>query len=97
MELLKSKEDVFLEFKKLRRNQMIATIPMIIAVISLIMPENSAGLFGLSQNLILGISISVIISYFIFSLFNWKCPLCNRYLGKSWNPKYCQKCGDQFR
>jgi hypothetical protein len=28
-----------------------------------------------------------------FSVFNWRCPACNKYLGKSMNPKFCSKCG----
>jgi len=29
----------------------------------------------------------------VFSLYNWRCPACNKYLGKQRSPKYCSKCG----
>jgi rRNA maturation endonuclease Nob1 len=32
----------------------------------------------------------------IFSLFNWRCPSCNKYLGKAINAKFCAKCGVQL-
>ena len=33
----------------------------------------------------------------IFSFINWKCPACNKYLGKNTNPRYCSKCGIELR
>ena len=29
----------------------------------------------------------------LFSLYNWRCPACSKYLGKQRSPKYCSKCG----
>ena len=28
-----------------------------------------------------------------FSLYNWRCPACHKYLGKAISPKFCAKCG----
>ena len=33
----------------------------------------------------------------IFSLQNWRCPACHRYLGKSSNLTFCPKCGVALR
>jgi DNA polymerase II large subunit len=38
----------------------------------------------------------VIISVLAFSFLNWRCPSCNKYLGKAINPKFCSKCGTQL-
>lgn len=32
----------------------------------------------------------------IYSFFNWRCPKCNVYLGRSINLKHCSKCGVQL-
>ncbi|HAA11246.1 MAG TPA: hypothetical protein DCE41_05910 [Cytophagales bacterium] len=33
----------------------------------------------------------------IASLLNWRCPNCNKHLGRGWNPKACPKCGVELR
>ena len=29
----------------------------------------------------------------LFSLANWRCPACHRFLGRYGNPRFCSKCG----
>ncbi len=41
--------------------------------------------------------IAVIVPGIVFSFRNWRCPGCNGYLGRTFNPKFCQKCGIQLR
>jgi len=31
------------------------------------------------------------------SIWNWRCPTCRRYLGKAFNPRFCQSCGAHLR
>src|SRR5262245_60652108 len=33
----------------------------------------------------------------VFSLQNWRCPACRRYLGRTWNPRFCPHCGVALR
>lgn len=42
------------------------------------------------------ITAPLVILYVVISLIDWRCPNCNEYLGKTWNPKFCQKCGVQL-
>lgn len=37
--------------------------------------------------------VVLVISALAFSLWNWRCPACNRYLGKGARPRFCAKCG----
>jgi len=97
MELNKSSEKTIAEFKKKRIRQMVAVVPAILAFLALISAErNPDGLFGLTPNMVLAVSLAMIISVLIFSFINWRCPSCNKYLGKAFNPKFCSKCGTQF-
>ena len=32
----------------------------------------------------------------LFSLINWRCPACNKYLGKNLGWKHCPRCGIPF-
>ena len=98
MELNRFNAEITEEFKKRRTRQIMALGPIILAFIALLSVEgNPSGIFGLPQNIVLGISFALIISVLIFSLFNWRCPACNKYLGKTINPKFCAKCGVQLR
>ena len=33
----------------------------------------------------------------LFSLWNWRCPSCGKYLGRATNPSFCPKCGVKLR
>jgi rubrerythrin len=50
-------------------------------------------LFGLPTELVVGAAIAVILGFVAFTLWNWRCPACNRYLGKGISPSFCPKCG----
>jgi hypothetical protein len=86
------------QFARRRLRQIIAVIPILAAVVLFTWldkhPDASPG--GLDPNVIAVIAFVVIFGTIIFSFFNWRCPSCNRYLGKAWNPKFCQKCGFQL-
>jgi hypothetical protein len=97
MELNKSNTEIIEEFKRKRTRQIMAVGPIILAFIGLLSVEgNPTGIFGLPPNTILVTAFAVIISVIIFSLLNWRCPSCNKYLGKGINPKFCSKCGAQL-
>jgi hypothetical protein len=97
MKLNRSNAEIIEEFKKKRIRQIMAVGPIILAFIALLSVEgNSSSIFGLPPNTVLGISFALIISALIFSLFNWRCTACNKYLGKAINPKFCAKCGVQL-
>lgn len=98
METNKSKEEIIVEFKKKRTRQIIAVFPMLLAVFGVLSVEdNPEGLFGLTPGIILAISIGLIVLVLVFSRFNWKCPSCQKYLGKAFNPKFCSNCGSPLR
>jgi len=97
MEFNRSNAEIIEEFKKKRTRQFMAVGPFIVAFIGLLSIENNpTGIFGLAPNTILITAFAVIISVLIFSFLNWRCPSCNKYLGKAINPKFCSKCGTQL-
>ena len=98
MEPNESSVEIREEFRKKRVRQIMAVVPMILAFIGLVSVEdNPAGLLGLPPKIVLGLSFAVIVSILIFSFINWRCPSCEKYLGKAFNPKFCTKCGIQLR
>ena len=43
------------------------------------------------------IFLSIVLAAMAFSFWNWRCPACNKYLGRSLSVSYCQKCGAKLR
>lgn len=90
---------VIAEFKRRRVRQLIATIPMVLAVFLAISLEHAgpAGLYGIPVPVIGGLAGVLLVAGIVFTLVNWRCPACRGYLGKGMNPRFCQKCGAQLQ
>jgi hypothetical protein len=86
------------EFRKKRTRQIIASIPVIVAVLILVpMDEGSAeGIAGIPASVLVGFAFASIVGIVIFSLFNWRCPACHGYLGRRISPRFCSRCGEQL-
>ncbi len=39
----------------------------------------------------------VMFAALLFNMVDWRCPACDRYLGKTISPAYCSKCGAPLR
>ncbi len=82
-------------FKKKKLRQLlvvIIVIPIVILMQSLDVMSLDPEIADIGPKVCLGI-IFILLG---FSVYNWRCPACNKYLGKSGIPKYCPKCGEQI-
>ncbi|MFB3921165.1 MAG: hypothetical protein ACE145_05550 [Terriglobia bacterium] len=83
------------EFKKRRNRQLLVSVPFLgIFVGALWLRDHPGGLpmnFGTTAFLV--VFFGAIAALLAFSLWNWRCPACNRYLGKGFGPSFCPKCG----
>jgi hypothetical protein len=91
------------EFKRLfaarRKRQAMVAIPFIAALLVIVMGRGGErmDLLGVSA-VIWGPVLAVfVVGALVFSFKNWRCPACNGYLGKAFNPRYCSKCGVELR
>jgi hypothetical protein len=86
-------------FAQRRRKQLLVAaliIPIILVVV--ISEDQGAGtIFGYSAEIYGPVFLIAVIVALLFSLRNWRCPACNKYLGRSINPKFCQSCGVELR
>jgi hypothetical protein len=89
------KREFKIQFATRRRRQLIATVPFIILIILFATINESTGLaLGVIPiSIFYSIFFIAIIGLLIFSFKNWRCPACNKYLGKAFNPSFCSKCG----
>lgn len=99
MELQERNQEVIDRFRKRKGKQLIATVPLVLAIIPLAIMEESTeqAFLGIPSSILLPICIAVVIAGIIFSIFNWRCPSCSGYLGKAFSPKFCTKCGAQLQ
>ena len=82
-----------IEFAQKRRNQLLATIPLIAVLLIMVVSPSSLASLGLTKDTLHWGFILYILGVLGFSLTNWRCPACGRYLGRSFWIKFCPKCG----
>jgi hypothetical protein len=83
------------QFAARRKRQLILTVPMILAVIPALALRDSGPrvILGI-PSIVWGAAFLVLVAgALIFSFRNWRCPACDRYLGRKLNPKFCSNCG----
>ncbi|MCI0451348.1 MAG: hypothetical protein L0Z51_03025 [Candidatus Latescibacteria bacterium] len=59
--------------------------------------DDDRTVFGLSETVLGPIAIAAMVGGVIFSFRNWRCPACNKGLGRAFNPKRCRWCGIELR
>jgi hypothetical protein len=83
------------QFARRRKRQILLAIPLIAAIVGLAVLGESEGeaLFGLPPTIWGPAFFLLVVGALIFSFRNWRCPACDRYLGKQMSPTFCSKCG----
>ena len=75
---------------------------MIVLLFALIAPlpfiEDDSTYFGLSGAVFGPISlVAIFVVWVIFDGRNWRCPACDKNLGRAFNPKQCRSCSIELR
>jgi hypothetical protein len=87
------------EFRRLKNRHIILYFIgfLIIGMLfyTLLYPEIK--ILGLSTIQIEISGITILGLILIYGTINWKCPKCNKGLGRLINPKYCPNCGVELR
>ncbi len=89
------KAEIRARFAVRRRRQLLVSIPLIALIVGFAFLEDgrTGAIPGIPASVMLPGFLVLIAGAILFSLHNWRCPACNRYLGKHRSPKYCSKCG----
>ena len=82
-------------FARKRRRQIILIVPLfaVIILVAAASDDSSSNIAGLPAAVVGTMGILLILGALAFSLYNWRCPACNGYLGRSASPRFCSKCG----
>jgi ribosomal protein S27AE len=88
------------EFASRRKRQLFVSIPLLVLMLGFMIvldDKSKAPAFGLSPSVVVGVFALLMGGGLVFSLLNWRCPACGRYLGKHINPSFCHRCGVPLR
>jgi hypothetical protein len=90
---------ILAEFARRRRRQLIAAAPTLLIVLLLLVikREPRPQFLGIPADRLVLFALAGVALAVLFSLWNWRCPSCSKYLGKSTNPASCAKCGVKLR
>jgi hypothetical protein len=82
-----------------RRRQILLSVPLVVTMLAVIVgtEEKAETVFGLPIAVAFPVFFAFIALALLFSFKNWRCPACNKYLGKVWNPRHCHSCGVALR
>lgn len=97
MEYTEQQKSSFKEqFAVRRKRQIILAVPFIVVFIAFAVAtdeENGGAVLGIPVSVIGPVFMVFVVGALAFSLQNWRCPACNKYLGKGMSPRFCPKCG----
>lgn len=86
---------VMAAFKQRRTRQYLTLVPTLAALLPIVFLDLESELSN--KHLVMaGLSVAVLVGTVVFSRYNWRCPSCNGYLGRSITHKFCPKCGVQL-
>lgn len=85
------------QFTRRRRRQIMITVPVVAIFIGLAAFADDEGnipiLTGIPPEVLVPVVVVLVGMALAFSFRNWRCPACDKYLGKGINPHFCPKCG----
>jgi hypothetical protein len=92
-------QEIMREFRLRRKRQFYAILATIFLLITAAWKQSHTGLLlgRLSGSTVFWVELVLIGSFVIFSLLNWRCPACRKYLGRDINLRGCRKCGTKLR
>jgi len=81
------------EFRVRQSRQFIAIAIALFIVLLCAVIYKRPELFGeYSKTTLFGAQAIIIVSYVVFTSWNWICPSCGKYLGADINRRICKKC-----
>lgn len=84
------------EFAARRKRQIILAVPLVAIVIAFAVltdERNGGTVLGMPAAVVAPAFLVLVVGALVFSFRNWRCPACDKYLGKGIGPRFCPKCG----
>ena len=85
-------------YAKRLRKQILMIVLLLAVMVPLPFIKDSTTFFGLPGAVLGPIAfVVIVIGWVILNGRNWRCPACNEYLGRAFNPRHCRRCGIELR
>lgn len=86
-------------FRSRRKRQIILAVPFIGVVLAVFLTRHSKGqdVYGIPLEVWGPVFLLLVLGALVFSFLNWRCPACDRYLGRDISPRFCTQCGVELR
>ena len=86
-------------FAARRRRQLLVLAPLFLIVVAIaaLADPRSQAVLGVPASTWAPAIFSAIAGAVAYTLYNWRCPACNKYLGRQPNPRSCGTCGARLR
>jgi hypothetical protein len=82
------------EFKRRRSRQIFLAVPLIAMILLFaVLRGRKVEIPGVPVSVLGPLFLALVVAALVYSLYNWRCPACNRYLGRDLSPRFCNKCG----
>ena len=86
------------EFSLRRRRQIWVAFPSVVLMVGFALlartgQADGENLMGVPLPVWAAAFISLVLGVLLFSFRNWRCPACDRYLGREMGHRFCPKCG----
>ena len=83
------------EFAARRTRQLILAVPLVAIFIgfAVLNDERKGAVLGLPAEVLAPAFLVFVGAALVFSFRNWRCPACDKYLGKGMSLRFCPKCG----
>jgi heme A synthase len=93
----KEEKQIIEDFRVRQSRQFLAIAVTLLLLVLLTLIYKRPNILGeFSKNTIFTAQLVVIAAFVGFSALNWRCPACNKYLGRDINRNICKKCGKRF-
>lgn len=94
----KSNEKIIRDFRLRQNRQLLAIAVTLVLLLLPVLLHKRPDFFGeISRDIIFAAQVVLIAAFIGFSVFNWRCPLCKKYLGSDINRRICRQCGTRLR
>lgn len=94
----KDYEQIKREFWLRQGRQVVAMAAALFLVLLLAVVYKRPDLFGeYSKNSLMAVQLVVIAAFIGFTVFNWRCPACKKYLGNAIYQRACRHCKTRLR
>ena len=94
----KSREEIIRDFRMRQNRQLLAIAVTLVLILFPVLLYKHPDIFGeISRNVIFTLQVVLIAAFICFSVINWRCPVCRKYLGSDINKLICRRCGTRLR